>query len=125
MTADRIAALLEPIQNRLNAATPGPWVEYHENGTPGVLEAFNCPPATGVYLVDYASMDQKQKDAQFFANAPTDLARVLAAIEGLVELHEPVLQRQWGPHRPMCRHDSFDWPCPTVTAIESALSENP
>jgi len=75
---------LDQIKNRLAAATPGPWVEYHENGTPGQREAFNCPPATGAFLVDYTDdWDQKNKDATFIAHAPEDIARLLAALEAV------------------------------------------
>ena len=69
------------IEARLSVATPGPWVEWHENGTPGQLEAYNCPPATGAFLIDYgADWDQKQKDATFIAHTPADVAYLLAEL---------------------------------------------
>lgn len=48
-------------------ATSGPWTEFHENGTPGEYEAFNCPPATGAMLLNYAPMEQRAKDSRFIA----------------------------------------------------------
>jgi len=72
--------VLDQIQKRADAATEGPWVEWHENGTPGQLEAYNCPPATGAFLIDYADWEQKQKDANFIAHARTDIPALLAMV---------------------------------------------
>src|SRR6185312_7900612 len=79
---------LTALRKTAEAATPGPWTEFHENGTPGELEAFNCPPATGAMLVDYAPMEQRMKDVNFIAafDPPTVLAlldRVEAADDAL------------------------------------------
>lgn len=76
---------LEEYRARLEAATPGPWIEYHENGTPGQYEAFLCPPATGAFLVETGvDWDQKRRNAEFIAHAPTDTARLLTALEAVL-----------------------------------------
>jgi hypothetical protein len=84
MTADRIPALLEPIQNRLNAATPGPW--HLDRDEPGdvasvVAYASNDGVTIGTYVADTVEEDG---DAAFIAAAPTDQARLLAAIRAVV-----------------------------------------
>jgi len=92
MTAT-VPSLLQPMKDRLTAATPGPWVEYHENGTEGVREAFNCPPATGALLIDYTSHDQRQRDANFIAHARTDMPKLLDAIAAVQALADSWTRR--------------------------------
>lgn len=69
---------LDTLRKIAEAATPGPWTEFHENGTPGEYEAFNCPPATGAMLVNYAPMEQRAKDSRYIAtfDPPTVLALI-------------------------------------------------
>ena len=82
---------LEDIKARVEAATEGPWVEFHENGTPGVTEAFHCAPATGTFLVNYgADHDQQSRDATFIAHSRTDIPKLLAALEAVEALHRKV-----------------------------------
>ena len=123
-----IPALLEPIQARLDAATPGPW------------EMRQCSPCTergrlevniwdkdGNFLIANWCDDDPYEpaDAEFIANAPTDTARLLAAVQAVVALHEPERGNLIGPY---CAHciSPIDggpepWPCPTVSAVEAAL----
>lgn len=81
MIADRVPALLEPIHNRLNAATPGPW------------KADSYEVIADPYLLIVADVDlhmpdeQAVKNAQFIAAAPTDLTRLLAAVQAEVAIH--------------------------------------
>lgn len=95
MTATSIPALLEPIQNRLNAATPGPW--SHGRGiTPYVAKR------DWVEVQNQATIchDVRPADAEFIAHAPTDQARLLAAIQAVDELIEEWRYKGefgWGP----------------------------
>lgn len=84
---------LDQLRQIAENATPGPWMEFHENGTPGEYEAFICPPATGARLVDYAPRDQRDKDALYIATF--DPPTVLALIER-VEAAEAALASQRG-----------------------------
>ena len=75
---------LDDIKKRAEKATEGPWIEFHENGTPGVAEAFTCPPATGPFLIDYgADRDQQKRDADFIAHARTDVPKLVAALDAV------------------------------------------
>ena len=79
MTADRIPALLEPIQNRLNAATPGPWA-WDGHARRGLVNMSQAMPI----LQCAALLHPERANADFIANAPTDQARLLAAIQAVV-----------------------------------------
>lgn len=121
-----LRALLAPIRERLAAATPGPWVA-RTTGRAGGDHWYVCDAeksVASIHASDGEDEDQREPDAEFIANAPTDLTRLLAAIEAVTELHVPVLQSRHGPHREMCRHDTYDWPCPTVTALTAALGSD-
>ena len=77
MTAPSIPALLEPIQERLNAATPGPWqIEYLDEG----IAEIATPDGGHVAIAD-----GRQADAEFIAASPTDTARLLAAVKAVDE----------------------------------------
>lgn len=78
MTASGIPALLEPIQERLNAATPGPWELLGGGEWISPIGIAVAPDDGGV----------GPKDAVFIAHAPTDTARLLAAVKAVVELAE-------------------------------------
>lgn len=84
MTTTNIPALLEPIQGRLDAATPGPW--HLDRDEPGdvasvVAYASNDGVTIGTYVADTVEEDG---DAEFIAHAPTDTARLLAAVKAVV-----------------------------------------
>lgn len=97
--SDRIPALLEPIQHRLNAATPGPW--HLDRDEPGdvasvVAYASNDGVTIGTYVADTVEEDG---DAEFIAAAPTDQARLLAAVQAAVEACDVVIENRDG-HKP-------------------------
>jgi hypothetical protein len=96
---DRIPALLEPIQNRLNAATPGPWFrEYSDVITSDpdprdVEEGYDDPRSMRIVrAAPHLNKREPQgiKNADFIAAAPTDQARLLAAVQAVTALHKPV-----------------------------------
>ena len=96
MSTGRIPALLEPIQNRLNAATPGPWAVMDVNDPGEGVNYIDVYAETdGLETVckmpnpaDYSMREYLQQDADFIANAPTDQARLLAAVQAVTGLHK-------------------------------------
>ena len=71
---------LEEIRARLGNATPGPW-----ETVPTVGNAVIAPDADGGYWTDVADRIETEPDAAFIANAPADIAWLLAEVEGLRE----------------------------------------
>ena len=91
-----VAELLQPMKDRLAAATPGPWevVDFHEgfrrmDPLHGVV---NVDPRKPVMLADKQLTvqieDGELADAEFIASAPTDQAKLIAAIEAVESLAE-------------------------------------
>lgn len=95
---------LDAIRERANAATPGPWEATADGGTirtdhpypPGTL-----PPASDVIVEDARDFDDpdgpRTDDMEFIANAPTDIAALLAMVDHLkakhAEVHELSMRR--------------------------------
>ena len=114
---------LARIRAQADAATEGPWEllgdgEYVSG--PGILVA---PDDGGV----------TSADAEFIAAARTDGPALLDALEKVLELHQPVTDGMgftedgYGGISPACSScgtsDEYavPYPCPTVTAITTAL----
>lgn len=73
---------LDQIRARLEAATPGPW---HVDGEPYEVKSLvqyarEGEVIVGTYISDVVERDE---DATFIANAPTDIARLLAALDAV------------------------------------------
>ena len=94
MTAS-IPALLQPLKDRLAAATPGPWFrEYGDVITTDpdprdVEEGYDDPRSLRVVrAAPHLAKREPQaiKDATFIAAAPTDQAKLIAAIEAVESL---------------------------------------
>ena len=135
MTATSIPALLEPIQARLNAATPGPWefdgadicnVPDYSGPTPAVpyVEVMENRVTCGSYCYG-GSIEQtiSDEDKALIANAPTDTARLLAAVKAVVALHprEVIAVHEGYGEEAVCPECQLHYPCPTVSAVEAAL----
>ena len=114
---------LARIRAQADAATEGPWEllgdgEYVSG--PGILVA---PDDGGV----------TSADAEFIAAARTTVPALLDALEKVLELHQPVTdgmgftEHGYGGISPACSScgtsDEYavPYPCPTVTAITTAL----
>ena len=114
---------LARIRAQADAATEGPWEllgdgEYVSG--PGILVA---PDDGGV----------TSADAEFIAAARTTVPALLDALEKVLELHQPVTdgmgftEHGYGGISPACgacgTSDEYavPYPCPTVTAITTAL----
>lgn len=72
-----IAALLQPMKDRLTAATPGPWFAVRFYVGAG---SDQTDPHTEIAKASF------KPDAEFIAAAPTDQAKLIAAIEAVVSL---------------------------------------
>lgn len=89
MTAT-IPSLLQPLKDRLAAATPGPW--YVEESRYSI-----CADTYRIIGVERfrnftndLSLGEDKDTAEFIAAAPTDQAKLIAAIEAVAGLHTPV-----------------------------------
>lgn len=106
---ETIKTLLEPIQNRLNAITPGPWFASRYYVGAGADQS--DPDA------EVAKASSKI-DAAFIASAPTDQARLLAAVQAVLSICDndegEVVTQADGAHVPIYL---------ILAAIESALTE--
>ncbi|MGO4583614.1 hypothetical protein AB4Z38_06965 [Arthrobacter sp. 2RAF6] len=142
--------LLAPIRERADKATEGPW--RWENTLPRPRLA----GSGGWTVMDFARMGMNGAqptfrkadgdlvkagkenlysfpDAALIANAPTDIRRLLAALDGVLALHEQVdALMNPGRHERVvkvctgCGTDDGNWqryPCPTVAAVVAALQE--
>ena len=130
---------LARIRKRADAATPGPW------GADGhVIDAQtgpgNCPGCSGIPSPAHEPAclyseiaGAGEQDAEFIAAARTDVPALLDALEKVLELHQPVTDGMgftedgYGGISPACSScgtsDEYavPYPCPTVTAITTAL----
>jgi hypothetical protein len=115
---------LDEIRDRLNAATPGPWFQGRERDRyENIREVYSErePSATSH---DICTSVWNDNDAEFIANAPTDVARLLNAVQNVLDVHQPVTDELGGQHCAWCLHrdnGSVWYPCPTVRAITTAL----
>jgi len=127
-----LRALLAPIRERLAAATPGPWFQGRASDRYENTREVYSEREVSATSEDVATFIHHPEDAALIANAPTDLARLLAAIEAVAALHKPVSSGITGvPHSladydvcPKCFNDDgwpVAYPCPTVAAVEAAL----
>lgn len=65
----------------------------------------------------------RTNNAEFIAHARSDVPVLVAAVEAVLELHKCIPRNRFytWPHCNSC--PEFTYPCPTVTAIQSALGE--
>lgn len=138
-----ITDLLQPIKDRLNAATPGPWFahqEYIDMGVPDAQHTITDSPNRydGKFIAAVGlHSDVKHANSDLIRYAPTDQAKLIAAIEKVAGLHKPergvVHDPDDGETKEMdyCETCSDSpwldeasavaWPCPTVAALAQAL----
>lgn len=112
MTAREV---LDGIRGRLTAATPGPWaVDEDEDGFDGHSVYQNDGITWGrAYICQdmHQGEDEGKADATFIAAAPMDVARLVAAVEGVLGLAD-----KWWANFPSKARD-------IEAAIEAALKE--
>jgi hypothetical protein len=91
-----IPALLQPMKDRLAAATPGPW-EWSgsnlERCSPGYGDVLEVEVECGSYCYGGSPrMNISAGNKALLENAPTDQAKLIAAIEGVTKMHRPINQ---------------------------------
>ena len=119
---------LARIRKRADAATKGPWV-CTLNGDESEVTYANAP----ITWDDHGGEVFTEGDAEFIAAARTTVPALLDALEKVLELHQPVTDGMgftedgYGGISPACSScgtsDEYavPYPCPTVTAITTAL----
>ena len=131
---------LARIRKRADAATPGPWEVEPFTWRPGHplpesewLGVEATGPVKGGVALILLNDDEDDHDAEFIAAARTDVPALLDALEKVLELHQPVTDGMgftedgYGGISPACSScgtsDEYavPYPCPTVTAITTAL----
>ena len=135
---------LARIRKRADAATPGPWAPWrdqdgapHMNGLLMVGNAAAVIPEGESWVegvdVNPIAHTYTPEDREFIAHARTDVPALLDALEKVLELHQPVTDGMgftedgYGGISPACSScgtsDEYavPYPCPTVTAITTAL----
>lgn len=122
---------LDEIKARAEAATEGPW-EWTQYRVP-TLEGWKGDPATYRWQTEVLEADHNGEcgcrsacqleltvlppDAEFIAHSRTDVPALVAAVEAVLELHHAQCDHA------VCVECAFEAPCPTVTAIRTALGE--
>ena len=122
---------LEPIKERLAAATPGPWdfhvlpqsvgitvaTSHSEQGPRETCWTVDLPPEIGGMGTE--------KDATFIAHAPEDIAALISEVERLrgqidavKALHVPVDVKLYAATVKECALCPEQWPCETIRALE-------
>ena len=118
-----MSSQLDAIKARAEAATEGPW-RVRTDYIPGVIEV-EGPTASNDYV---AELSADKADLEFIAHSRADIPALVAAVEAVLELHEPEATGygDWvcGACISAGSHDweSTAYPCPTVTAIQSATN---
>lgn len=88
---ETIKTLIEPIQERLNAATLGPWTlqECSPCTERGRLDVIVWADNGNIPVTGWHDSDPYEAgDAVLIANAPTDQARLLAAVQAVMGVCE-------------------------------------
>jgi len=107
---------LAPIKARLEAATPGPFIvtRYEHGGGRMFVEAEGSRR-------ELIADTFKIGDREFYAEAPTDITRLLAAVEVVTALHTEDMFRGHMSNGCKVCGGGVGWPCPTVAALSEAL----
>ena len=120
---------LNRIRKQADNATEGPW---QTDTSAHVLTVDNTPNFVAL-CADPDYSDAGVLDAEFIAAARTTVPALLDALEKVLELHQPVTDGMgftedgYGGISPACSScgtsDEYavPYPCPTVTAITTAL----
>ena len=134
--SEQITDWLDEVQQRADAAKEGPWpvtTRYGEKMIPRVIPIARQkvprlvgvkPDGEGVYIpedqieIGFAGSDA---DVEFIAASRTDLPAAVAALRAVMGLHAPVPPLSNPDPTPVCRNCDWDYPCPTVKAISTAL----
>lgn len=131
MTTSDPQQILDRIKARAAEATPGPWEAVSLPDAPG--EPAHSEVEVGDHAIILPWLNGSGLDAVFIAHARTDVDRLTEALESVLEDHQPVPHGAWanGEDMYVCSscpdpcdaHWSAIYPCPTVSTITNALTE--
>ncbi len=124
---------LDLIRERLSAASPAPWAAMDVND-PGegrnFIDVYSETDGLEVvcHLPDpanYSNREGLQNDAAFIAHARTDVAKLLAAVDAILELADKAAALcppgEWPETGSMAEAAIADWGRAYRTAVEDAL----
>lgn len=88
--------LLKPIEQRLRAVTPGPW----KVRCPSFIDSHTSPSRVWsnygwVAVTEFLPRDHAVPNAEFIANAPTDIEKLLAALKVADEALDKVAKNRF------------------------------
>ena len=107
---------LDEIRARTDGTTIGPWeIQGHEI----VRESDGLPFFQSRWIADI-DPDQRE-NAEFIAHARTDIPKLLAALDTVLEVHVEVTAQRFTPQQE-CEACGYAWPCRTVEALTEALA---
>ena len=130
---------LDAIKARAEAATDGPWVqgrfidshhtsrksdEWKSNADEQERLSVRVGDPMGEHVARITDGDHS--DAVFVAHARSDVPALVAAVEVVLELHQPYITRSaWQTCNECWNSGTAEivYPCPTVAAIRTALGE--
>ena len=130
---------LDAIKARVEAATEGPWgwsgrVAPVLSGYAGTSYRYSKEVIEAEHHGECGCRSDCQLevtvdplDAEFIAAARSDIPRLVAALESVLELHQPYITRSaWQTCNECWNSGTAEivYPCPTVTAIREALGES-
>ena len=119
---------LDEIEARASAATPGPWsIRTNEKNC---LIISSRQTQGWVCVGDPDAAPEAQEDAEFIANAPTDLTDITNTLRAITKIHKRIqygmeasVKHGWVPEF-VCEHcatpdgGGVPWPCETAAALE-------
>jgi len=124
---------LARIRKQADAALEGPWEARQESPTMSGSVWFLRRAGVPGIRMSVTEFQHGMDNAEFIAAARTDVPALLDALEKVLELHQPVTDGMgftedgYGGISPACSScgtsDEYavPYPCPTVTAITTAL----
>lgn len=111
--SDSIMQKLDEMQELCDAATPGPWEA--EGSQVRHIDSL-------VAAVRDHSVSERRPDAEFIASARTDMPKLIGILKAVAEEHYPVGEESDCRCCPQeCACGVWEYPCPTVRAVEEAL----
>ena len=123
---------LDTTQRLDGAATPGPWevLEYTNHIKAGDGAPVADPEDAYVtWCQECEGYVLNAANAEWIAHARTALPAAVAALQAVTDLHQPRNSSTTSASCHLvdapgsCTACEWDWPCPTVTAINEALGE--
>ena len=115
------------------AAAPGPWETPEDTARRGHIKAPVDDPEEGAFVThceECIGYVLNAANAEWIAHARTALPAAVAALRALADLHQPrsTVTRSASGHLVdtpgPCKDCDWDWPCPTIAAIQDTLGDH-